>query len=274
MLRTLQISIGTVSQHGLSTGQRAILTGIQSNTAANGDQRITVTDATHFTSMVRSGTGITSAAPEYAAAAAWRTTTQAAQTALSRSLAAFYTQDDDPTINGSADADYLASLIKSHIESIRTTVLAGYSGAKFELLWPYDVNFATCYYVPYPQGGRLNRSVNLPSQCLVQSGSGLDPQGGVLVLGIDIHKRRSLRSMAKQTGDRRSSPYYQPRNEPAGVFRAALPACSAGSLLHRRREPVHVDGRNAGRLCVRASCERPSLAAPHALLCISTRPGQ
>jgi hypothetical protein len=48
---------------------------------------------------------------------------------------------------------------------------------KFELLWPYDVNFATCYYtpdVPYPQGGRLNRAVNLPSQYLAQSGSGLD----------------------------------------------------------------------------------------------------
>jgi hypothetical protein len=56
-------------------------------------------------------------------------------------------------------------------------VLATYSGAKFELFWPYDVNFSTCYYtpdVPYPQGGRLNRAVNLPSQYLVQSGSGLD----------------------------------------------------------------------------------------------------
>jgi hypothetical protein len=104
-------------------------------------------------------------------------TAQAAQTALGRSLAAFYTQDDDPTINGSADANFLASLIKSHIDSIRTTVLAAYSGAKFELLWPYDVNFATCYYTPdvtYPQGGRLNRAVNLPSQYLAQPGSGLD----------------------------------------------------------------------------------------------------
>jgi hypothetical protein len=27
---------------------------------------------------------------------------------------------------------------------------------------------------PYPQGGRLNRAVNLPSQYLAQSGSGLD----------------------------------------------------------------------------------------------------
>jgi hypothetical protein len=96
---------------------------------------------------------------------------------LGRSLATFYTQDDDPTVNGSADANFLASLIKTHIDSIRTSVLASYSSAKFELLWPYDVNFATCYYtpdVPYPQGGRLNRAVNLPSQYLAQSGSGLD----------------------------------------------------------------------------------------------------
>jgi hypothetical protein len=42
----------------------------------------------------------------------------------------------------------LPSLIKSHIDSIRTTALAVYSGAKFELPWPYDVNFATCYYTP------------------------------------------------------------------------------------------------------------------------------
>ena len=40
-------------------------------------------------------------------------TAQAAQTALGRSLAAFDTQDADPTVNGSADANLLASLIKT-----------------------------------------------------------------------------------------------------------------------------------------------------------------
>ena len=178
---TSPISIGTVSPHGLSTGQRAILAGIQGNTAANGDQTITVTDATHFTLNGSSGNGNyvggTGTCSGGGMAYYDAYTAQAAQTALGRSLAAFYTQDDDPTVNGSADANFLASLIKTHIDSIRTTVLAAYSGAKFELLWPYDVNFATCYYtpdVPYPQGGRLNRAVNLPSQYLAQSGSGLD----------------------------------------------------------------------------------------------------
>src|ERR1035437_6018781 len=174
-------SIGTVTPHSLSTGQRAILAGIQGNTAANGDQTITVTDATHFTLNGTSGNGNYVAGTGTCSGGGMAYydayTAQAAQTALGRSLAAFYTQDDDPTVNGSADANFLASLIKTHIDSIRTTVLAVYSGAKLEMLWPYDLNFATCYYtpdVPYPQGGRLNRAVNLPSQYLAQSGSGLD----------------------------------------------------------------------------------------------------
>ena len=178
---TSPISIGTVSPHGLSTGQRAILAGIQGNTAANGNQTITVTDATHFTLDGTSGNGNyvggTGTCSGGGMAYYDAYTSQAANTTLARSLAAFYTQDDDPTVNGSADANFLASLIKSHIDSIRTSVLASYSGAKFELLWPYDVNFGTCYYtpdVPYPQGGRLNRAVNLPPQYLSQSGSGLD----------------------------------------------------------------------------------------------------
>jgi hypothetical protein len=54
---TVPISIGTVSPHGLSTGQRAILAGIQGNTAANGDQTINVTDTTHFTLNGSSGNG-------------------------------------------------------------------------------------------------------------------------------------------------------------------------------------------------------------------------
>jgi hypothetical protein len=178
---TSPISIGTVAPHNLSTGQSAILAGVKGNTAANGDQTITVTDTTHFTLNGSSGNGTyvggTGTCSGGGMAYYDAYTAQAALTALGRSLAAFYTQDDDPTVNGSADTNFLASLIKSHIDAIRTAVLASYSGAKFELLWPFDVNFATCYYtpdVPYPQGGRLNRAVNLPSQYLAQTGSGLD----------------------------------------------------------------------------------------------------
>jgi hypothetical protein len=54
---TAPITIGTVSPHGFSTGQRAILAGIKGNTAANGGWPITVTDATHFTLNGSSGNG-------------------------------------------------------------------------------------------------------------------------------------------------------------------------------------------------------------------------
>jgi hypothetical protein len=88
----------------LSTGQRAILAGIQGNTAANGDQTITVTDTTHFTLNGSSGKW---------QLRGWHRNMQrrrdgllrrlhgaGRETALGRSLAAFYTQDDDPTVNG------------------------------------------------------------------------------------------------------------------------------------------------------------------------------
>jgi len=157
-----------------------ILAGIQGNTAANGDQTITVNDTTHFTLNGSSGNGNYVSGTGTCSGggiAYYAYSAQAARSALEGSLAAFCTQDDDPTVNGSADTNFVASLIKSHIDAILTAVLASYSGAKFELLWPFDVSFATCYYtadVPYPRGGRLNHAVNLPSQYLTQTGSGLD----------------------------------------------------------------------------------------------------
>ena len=92
--------------------QRAILAGVQGNTAANGDQTITVTDTTHFTLNGSSGNGNyvggTGTCSGGGMAYYDAYTAQAALAALGRSLAAFYTQDDDPTINGSADTNFLA----------------------------------------------------------------------------------------------------------------------------------------------------------------------
>jgi hypothetical protein len=69
----------------------------------------------------------------------------------------------------------------------RFTVLAACSGAKFELLWPLRRELHDLVLHAGRShtrgGGRLNRAVNLPSQRLVQSGSGLDPQGGALSWG-------------------------------------------------------------------------------------------
>jgi hypothetical protein len=105
-------------------------------------------------------------------------TAAAAVTALGRALATFRTQDDDPdAVNGGADAAFLRSRMKSHIDTIRAAVLAAVPSAKFEILFPFDVNHPSCYHtldLPYPQGGRLNARVNLPVEFLAKSGSGLD----------------------------------------------------------------------------------------------------
>jgi hypothetical protein len=85
---------------------------------------------------------------------------------------------DGPAPTGhSADISFLSGQIYTHVSTIVAAVLAAHATSKFELLYPLDVNFPTCYYtpdLPYPQGGRLNAAVNLPSQFHVKAGSGLD----------------------------------------------------------------------------------------------------
>lgn len=103
-------------------------------------------------------------------------TTSAASTALGRALASFSSPNDSPTINSFADADFLAAQIQTHIHTIRVAVLAATASTKFELLWPYDVNYKTAYTSPMGLtgiGGQLNRYVNLPSS-YVATGSDID----------------------------------------------------------------------------------------------------
>jgi hypothetical protein len=177
---TSPISIGTVSAHGFVTGQTVIIAGVGGNTAANGTWSIVVTNSTHFTLTGSSGNANYTAggtASGGGMALYDANQTAAATAALGRSLATFYTQDDDPTINASADALFLAGRIKTHIDAIRTTVLASYAGAKFELLYPNDVTFQAAYStaaLPFPQGGRLNHAINLPAAYQTKAGSGLD----------------------------------------------------------------------------------------------------
>ena len=75
-------------------------------------------------------------------------------------------------MNSFIDANFLRARIKAHIDGIRSSVLATVPSAKFELLWPYDVNYPTSNQ--YNVGGRLNRYVNLPAEYLQKAGSGLD----------------------------------------------------------------------------------------------------
>ena len=44
-------------------------------------------------------------------------------------------------MNASADAIFLRNRLRDHVASIMTAVRAEYPDAKFELLFPYDVNY-------------------------------------------------------------------------------------------------------------------------------------
>jgi len=174
---TAPISVGTNQPHTLATGNRVITAGVQGDTAANGDQTITVTDSTHFTENGTSGNGSYVAGTGTVSGGGMAYydayTAAAALAALGRALASFWTQDDDPAVNTHADANFLRGLVYAHMHAIAAAVKAAYSGAKFEWLLPMDVNNPAVYWnagYPYPQGGRLNNYVNIPSQYMAPNG--------------------------------------------------------------------------------------------------------
>ena len=100
-------------------------------------------------------------------------TAQAAQTALGRPLHVFRLPTDDPNINGGADVAFLRNRLRDYAAALRNHVLATYPNAKFELLWPYDVNHPHPVGV-FSLGGALNRAVNLPVEWEQKAGSGFD----------------------------------------------------------------------------------------------------
>jgi hypothetical protein len=166
--------------HGMSTGDRIVITGVNGCTAANGTFAITVLDDQTFTIPATSnGTWTPSTGTVRGGSMAYydAVTSAAAQSELGRPLYKFTCQDDDPTVNSGEDTAFLASRLKSHVDAIRTSVLAQFPSAKFEVLYPNDVNNPVCLVgpgVPYSQGGRMNAAVNLPPQWHTQPASGLD----------------------------------------------------------------------------------------------------
>jgi hypothetical protein len=168
---TAPISVGTPTAHGLSTGQRVIDAGVQGNTAANGDFSITVTDAEHFTLTGSSGNGtyVGGTGTVSGGGMAYYD----AYTLSGRSLGNWYTQDDDPSTGSYGDANYLRGLLYSHMHAIASAVKTACSTARFEWLLPMDVNNPAVYWnagYPYPQGGRMNCYVNIPSQYMAPNG--------------------------------------------------------------------------------------------------------
>jgi len=93
-------------------------------------------------------------------------TTSRFQTQYGRPLHTFLTPNDDPAVNGYVDANFLRQTVKDHVDAIRAYVLAAHPNAKFEILWPLDVND--------PTTRQLNRHINLPVEWESKAGSGFD----------------------------------------------------------------------------------------------------
>jgi hypothetical protein len=173
---TAPISIGTAAAHGLATGQNAIVAAVGGTTAADGTWPIVVTDTTHFTETGSNGNAayVAGGAVSGGGMAYYDAyTASAAVMALGRALASFWTQDDDPSVNSHADANFLRTQVYTHMHAIAQAVKAAYPAAKIEWLLPLDTNNPTVYWnagYPYPQGGRMNNYVNIPSQYMAPNG--------------------------------------------------------------------------------------------------------
>jgi hypothetical protein len=100
-------------------------------------------------------------------------TNAAAQGALGRPLQVFSSADDDPLVNGGADATFLRNRLRDHVAALIAHIRSRHPGAKFEVLFPYDVNY------PRPAGahglgGRLLRYINFPEEWARKETSGFD----------------------------------------------------------------------------------------------------
>ncbi len=93
-------------------------------------------------------------------------TAAAAETALGRPLYTFLTPDDNPSVNGYADANFLVNRLQNYVAGIQTAVLSVVPTAVFELLWPKDVDD--------PDTAQLMYYVNLPTAWQTRTGSGFD----------------------------------------------------------------------------------------------------
>ena len=166
--------------HQMASGDRVVISGVRGCPSVNGTWPIVVTDELHFTIPVAPNgvwDGISGQVRGGSMAYYDQVTKAEAKAALNRPLYKFTCQDDDPTANDGEDAAFLAGRLKAHIDAIRAAVLAQYPTAKFEILYPNDVNNPVCLLGPnvdFAQGGRLNAAVNLPPEYLTQPTSGLD----------------------------------------------------------------------------------------------------
>jgi hypothetical protein len=90
-------------------------------------------------------------------------TRAAAQAALGRALHIFRTPQDDPGVNGGADAVFLRNRLRDHAAALAADIRSAYPAAQLEVLFPYDVNHPEPAGI-HSLGGALNRFVNLPEE--------------------------------------------------------------------------------------------------------------
>ena len=160
------VRLGFAAPHGLAAGDPVRVMNCKSIPSINGTWAVVdVPDATHVDISAPYGGGtwagdgiVSGGSMAYYDAE----TVAAASSSLGRALAHFGFPDDDPSVNGFADADFLANRLAAHVAAIISYVQGTYPGAVFEVLWPGDVNGETATPVANV-GGRLNAVVNLPA---------------------------------------------------------------------------------------------------------------
>ena len=121
-------------------------------------------------------------------------TKAAAQTALGRALHIFRTPDDDPAPHA-ADADFLRGRLRDHIAALIAHLRTALPQARFEVLFPYDVNHPTPVGSPFQLGGRLNRYINFPAEWEQKQTSGFDRlKIEALAFGASFHNLNLART--------------------------------------------------------------------------------
>lgn len=100
-------------------------------------------------------------------------TAAAAQAKLGRPLHVFQAPTDDPGVNGGADATFLRDRLRDHAAAIISHVRQSHPDARFEILYPYDVNYPTPVGI-HNLGGAMNNFVNFPVEWANKESSGFD----------------------------------------------------------------------------------------------------
>ena len=121
-------------------------------------------------------------------------TKAAAQATLGRALHTFLTSNDDPSVNGYADANFLAARLAGYVAAVQAAVLAQVPSALFEILWPLDVNDPTncrlLHYVNLPPAwtdARWLRVRHVPLRRIPVRRDRLQSRRGADLRGIPVH---------------------------------------------------------------------------------------